>query len=585
PRLFALFTLFIFSSGAVHLLEAVVFWHPVYRLSGVAKLATAFVSLSTALALLRAAPSSLSLPDIARLNEQLQREITERKQRERERDQFFQLSLDALCVFDLSQGRFTMANEALYTILGSGDHASLRGRSFTSLIAFDELERWEEIFARLGRGEVIREVSLTLGRGQEEGRTLSWTFSPSVDEDRVYATARDITPAKLEEARSERLERQLLETQKLESLGLIAGGIAHDFNNLLVGVVGNAALAQEVGDDPELVAECLEQITNAGQRATRLCDQMLAYSGRGRFQVATLHVDEVLREEEEFLKRAVAQGVSLQLQYEARAEPLRIKADLTQVRQVLMNLVTNAAEAMEGGRGSVSITSGEAQLGPKELSELLGSEHASAGRFATLTVRDDGEGMDAQTMSRIFDPFFTTRFTGRGLGLAAVIGIVRGHRGGIQVSSAPGEGASFVAYFPLDEGEERVEERAPARVLIVDDEEHIRSMVHEVMQAQGYETTLARSTEEALRILAHTDRFDAIVVDMSLSGAGGGSMLGAFTEHAGGAPLVLLSGFTRDEVLVRVEEYAVAGLVSKPIDSAALARTIQEVIEEDYERV
>lgn len=579
PRLFTLFAVFIFSCGTVHLIEAIIFWHPIYRLSGLFKVITASVSVVTAVTLVRLAPSALNLPGIARLNEQLQREIAERKQREKERDQFFQLSLDALCVFDLSQGRFTMANEALYNILGAGDNASLRGRSFASMIAFDDVERWEELFARLGQGEVIREVSLRLGAGGEGERTLSWTFSPSLEEDRVYATARDITPMKREGERLERLERQLLETQKLESLGLIAGGVAHDFNNLLVGVVGNAALALDASDDPELVIECLEQITDAGERATKLCDQMLAYSGRGRFQVATLEVAEVLSEEEEFLLRAVGQRVRLEVARAEAQDTPRIRGDLTQVRQVLLNLVTNAAEAIGDEGGTIRIESATTELGPEELAEMLGAERASPGRFATITVRDDGEGMDAQTLSRIFDPFFTTKFTGRGLGLAAVIGIMRGHEGGIEVTSVPGEGTTFAVHFPAHDGERRVEHVQSKRVMIVDDEEHIRSMVHAVMQAEGYETTLARSTEEALRILAHTERFDAIVLDVSLSGAGTGEVLRALGERSGGAPVVLLSGFTRDEVLVRVDAEHVSGFVSKPIDPAVLAETVNEVIE------
>jgi signal transduction histidine kinase len=275
---------------------------------------------------------------------------------------------------------------------------------------------------------------------------VSLTVSPILDEagNTIGASqfARDIT----EQKRAAELMR---ETQKLESLGVLAGGIAHDFNNLLVGILGNASLALESLPQSSAERPLIQAVLAAGERAAGLTRQMLAYSGRGQFFLEAIDLSTFVQETIPLIAAAAPRSVKLQLDLASELPP--INADATQVQQILMNLVVNGAEAIAQGKpGTVRISTRRMEIDQQFLrAEPDGWRfELTPGDYVLLEVRDDGCGMDERTKSRIFEPFFTTKFTGRGLGLAAALGIVRGHSGSIQVSSSPGNGTTFRVLFP-----------------------------------------------------------------------------------------------------------------------------------------
>jgi PAS domain S-box-containing protein len=241
-------------------------------------------------------------------------------------------------------------------------------------------------------------------------------------------------------------EERLRQTQKLESLGVLAGGLAHDFNNLLVGVIGYGSLAQQSLTPNHPACAFLNHVLKAGEQAATLTRQMLAYSGKGRFLIERLNLSELISEINDILQHSISKNISQH--YELARDLQLVEADRGQMQQVLMNLVLNAAESIAGGSGEIWIRTGVRELSEQDERCELEAAEFSPGKYVYLEVRDTGCGMDEATRTKIFDPFFSTKFTGRGLGLAAVAGIVRSHKGAIQVTSAPGKGSCFTVFFP-----------------------------------------------------------------------------------------------------------------------------------------
>jgi PAS domain S-box-containing protein len=262
-------------------------------------------------------------------------------------------------------------------------------------------------------------------------------------------TVSDVTDSRRAERERLALESQIQQAQKLESLGVLAGGIAHDFNNLLVGILGNAGLAL-LDLTPEAPArQAVREIEETAVRATELVRQMLAYSGKGRFVIEPLDLRGVVEQMTHLLEVSVSKNAVLRYEY-GRGVP-HVDADATQVRQVIMNLVTNASDAIGERSGVVSVATGAMECDRAYLSETYLDDDLEEGVYAYIEVSDSGSGIEPDSVDKIFDPFYSTKFTGRGLGLAAVLGIVRGHRGAIKVYSEPGEGSTFKALFPARE--------------------------------------------------------------------------------------------------------------------------------------
>lgn len=351
-------------------------------------------------------------------------------------------------IFTHDGNRVLYANRAAADLFGFGRPESVVGLDPYELLRGVERSVFAERFGRVLAGETLRfsERRFLTYAGREAD--LEVALGPAVLDRRPVAQViiRDVTLRKKEEETRLELERQLLETQKFESLGVLAGGVAHQFNNLLVGIMGNTTLALMDLDAKAPLRPLLEEVEAAAHRAAGLARQMLAYSGKGRFVLRAIDLNATVREMQELL--AVSAGNETRLTLDLAPALPPIQGDPGQVHQIVLNLVQNAAESLTDDAGSVTIRTRSAVFSKQDLEGLRGAATAG-GEYACLTISDTGMGIDHVTLARIFDPFFSTKFTGRGLGLAAVLGIVRGHEGAIRVQTRPGHGSTFEVLLPV----------------------------------------------------------------------------------------------------------------------------------------
>ncbi len=420
-----------------------------------------------------------------------------------------------------------------------------------------------------------------------------WTLisaNPIFDENGAYAGSlamvTDVTGRKRAEIEREQLERKIQETQKLESLGVLAGGIAHDFNNLLTSVLGNASMAAMDVPPGSPVQICIEQITEAALRAADLCKQMLAYSGRGRFVVQTLDLGQLVEQTTQMLQISISKKAVLRFRLEKNLPPVEV--DATQIRQVIMNLVINASEAIGDRSGVISLSTGLTRVDRSYLAGTLMDPDLPEGEYVFLEVSDTGCGMSPDTQAKIFDPFFTTKFTGRGLGLAAVIGIVRGHKGAMKVYSEVGRGTTFKLLFPAARDATEASPAVPAAahawqgkgtVLVADDEETMRSTVARMLRVFGIEPVLASDGREAVQIFRDDpSRFSIVLLDLTMPHMDGEQAFAELRRVRPDVRVVLMSGFNAQEAMVRFTGKGLASFLQKPFTLGELRTVLQEVL-------
>ncbi len=386
-----------------------------------------------------------------------------------------------------------------------------------------------------------------------------------------------------------RLERQMRDAQKLESLGVLAGGIAHDFNNLLVGILGHADLAlQSSGELPERLVQSISGIRKAAVRASELTNQMLAYSGRGQFVIEPLGINDLVEEMSQLLSASKWKKASLRYQFEDDLPA--IEADPTQVRQVVMNLITNACEAVGDEHGEVHISTSLVDgalpiCGRVTVGELLPDR-----RYVCLRIADTGCGMAPETLAKVFDPFFTTKRRGRGLGMAAVLGIVRSHHGAIAVDSEPCVGTTFRIFLPAsdlaappsrepDAAEFPEPWRAEGTVIVVDDEEDVRDVLTCMLEGWGFDVVVARDGEEGIeRFAEHRDRVVAVLLDLTMPRKDGQETFAELHALAPEVPVFLCSGYSEGEAIKRFDADGLAGFIQKPFDCATICAKLREVL-------
>ncbi len=396
----------------------------------------------------------------------------------------------------------------------------------------------------------------------------------------------DITVSRQAKLERELLDRKMQETQKLESLGVLAGGIAHDFNNLLTAILGNASIAQLELPPGSSAQDCLEQINEASLRAADLCKQMLAYSGRGRFVVQTLDLGQLVEQTAQMLQISISKKAVLRYRLEKGLPPVEV--DATQIRQVIMNLVINASEAIGDKSGAISISTGLTRVDRDYLRGTLMDPDLPERDYVFLEVSDSGSGMSAETQARIFDPFFTTKFTGRGLGLAAVLGIVRGHKGAMKVYSEVERGTTFKLLFPAAtgavEGARTIAGvaqtwRGEGTVLVVDDEETMRSTVARMMRLLGLDPVLASDGREGVEIFrAQPEKFALVLLDLTMPHMDGEQTFTELRRLRPDVRVVLMSGFNAQEALVRFPGKGLASFLQKPFTIDAVRAVLQDVL-------
>jgi PAS domain S-box-containing protein len=404
---------------------------------------------------------------------------------------------------------------------------------------------------------------------------------------RLSGTMRDITERKRVEEEQRRLAAQLQHTQKLESLGVLSGGIAHDFNNLLMAILGNAELA--VLDLPagSPARASIDEVIRVTRRATDLTRQMLAYSGRSPFIVELANISQVVTEMAEMLQVSISKKTRFDLRLDPDVPP--IAADAAQLRQVVMNLIINASEALEDREGLVRVTTGVRRCTRSFLSRCWIGEGLDEGDFVFLEVSDTGMGMSEDTRSRLFEPFFTTKFTGRGLGLSAVLGIVRGHHGAINVLSAPRHGTTFTVVFPPAReaaAPREATDRAPARrayrglVLLADDEAPVRDLQQRVLRRLGFDVIVAGDGQEAIDAFARDwHRIAFVILDLTMPRRDGAEAIAEIRRIRPEARVILTSGFGEDEITKRFQGMNVTAFLQKPYTLDELTAVLDRVVD------
>jgi two-component system cell cycle sensor histidine kinase/response regulator CckA len=505
------------------------------------------------------------------------REITERRRLEAANAQLaaiIQSSEDAIVSKDLT-GVIQTWNAGAERVYGWAASEAI-GHNIAFLLPPGRANEEQEILATLRRGERVEHFETT--RLRKDGRLIdvSVGISPIRDASgRIIGAshvARDVTERKS-------FELQMQQAQRLESLGVLAGGIAHDFNNLLTGVIGNASLIGELLPAGDPLAPLVTDVTTAAERAAALTAQLLAYSGKGQFVIGPVDVDRLMGEISGLVKASVSKNVFLVLDLGHHAPP--VEGDQTQLHQLLMNLVLNGAEAIgEERHGTVTVRTALQHFTEGDIRSYYAADGLVPGDYAVIEVRDDGCGMDDETKARIFDPFFSTKFLGRGLGLAAALGIVRAHKGTIRVRSKPGEGSTFTVLLPSVATVRRSRLGASkGAVLVVDDEEVVRKTAKVCIEKHGYHVLTASNGFEAIERFGES-RSDIVLVllDLTMPVMGGEETLRQLRDAGAGVPIVLSSGYTEADARKRFALDGLAGFVQKPYSSIELMDKLESVL-------
>jgi len=527
------------------------------------------------------------------------REVTQRWQAEealRDSEERYRELLenanDIIYTHDLN-GRFTSINKAAERVCGYSQQEALN-LSIYDVVTPEYREEARRMAARKVDDKTSTRYELEIFSKSGQRVTVEVSTRIIMTDGRpvgIQGIARDISERRRADEERRRLEAQLQHAQKLEGLGVLAGGIAHDFNNLLVGMLGYAGLAL-VKLAPESPARSyVERIEATARRAAELTNQMLAYSGRGSFTIRPLNLNNLAEELARLLEASISKKVTLRFNH-YKELPL-IKGDAAQLHQVLMNLITNASDAIADNVGVITVQTSVVHADRTYLSSTYLDDDLPPGPYVCMEVSDTGCGMDKETLSRIFDPFFSTKFAGRGLGLAATLGIIRGHRGAIKVYSEPGYGSTFKVLLPVDQGDEnRPAETAPpagseidlwkstGTILIADDEEMAREVAREACIEHGFDVLTAKDGMEAVEMYRqHRKQIVAVILDLMMPVMNGREAFIKIKAIEPGIPILLSSGYTEEDATTRIGGINPSGFVQKPYALDDMARRLKTVLE------
>ncbi|MBN2297215.1 MAG: PAS domain S-box protein, partial [Deltaproteobacteria bacterium] len=530
-------------------------------------------------------------------------DITDRKRAEealkKSEDRFrslIQNSYDMIVILD-ETGSFIYETPSVQRVLGY-ESGYLIGKTPLDLIHPDDLEvivnALDEVYFDTNPG-IPTEFRFRKADG-------TWVYLEAVGKNLLdypgingaVITARDITNRKKAEKDRMDMEKRLLHSQKLESLGVMAGGIAHDFNNLLMAILGNLDLALADLSPVSGSRRFIDQALLAGRRAADLTNQMLAYSGRGRFDLKSFDISDLVEEMARLLNASISKTVSLNLQLEEGLPS--IIADPSQIQQIVMNLIVNASEAVGDNAGNVTISTGMRQCDEDYLMQSRLRQKPEAGTYVFLKVTDTGCGMDQETQERLFDPFFTTKFTGRGLGMAAVLGIVRGHKGAIIVDSEYGKGTSIMVLLPaggseklplkkkkLDSVHKRskpVKSRKPSEtILVVDDEKMVLDLCRSMVDHFGYNVLTASDGSEALKLFRmHKKEVDCVILDLTMPKKDGTLTFDELKRIRKDIKVIISSGYDEQEIGRRFHGKGISGIIKKPYQIDELRNVLKRVL-------
>lgn len=544
----------------------------------------------------------------------LVRDITERKAAEDElarNNRLLQTFLnhlpDPATVKDIA-GRIVLSNVAYQRLLGVGSLDDVVGRTVFTFFPRALAQQFHDAEQKVLRsGEALRNCPEIIQDADGVARSFLTTRVPVRDTGGKVAglvqIGRDITERLREEEARRHLEAQVQQTQKMESLGVLAGGIAHDFNNLLTSILGNLDLVSEELPNGFPMRAQLGAIEGAAKRAADLCRQMLAYAGCGRFVVEAMGLNKLIEDIGQLLRVSVAAKATLA--YELDEGLPAIEGDASQIRQIIVNVVTNASEAMGDRPGAITVRTRHVEADRLLLDQCYAADEVPEGMYVLLEVADTGRGMSEETLTKLFEPFFSTKFTGRGLGLAAVLGIVRGHHGAVRVSSQPGLGTVFQVFFPASE--ETVFEHAPGVlgtgshtgdnasdmtvkseplspagdwVLLVDDEEAIRMVGERMLERAGLSVLTACDGCDALDVFrAHKSEIGCVVLDLTMPKMDGEEAYRELRALRTDLPIIISSGYTEEEIRARFDIVSGAtAFIHKPYQHKALTELVRVML-------
>ena len=600
-----LFGIFILACGTSHFLAAYTVYVADYWIEGGVKAFTALISAVAAFYMIPLIPDAIAMPSLTKslkqnkeLNAQLERKLDELNGKTRElmetnrelnlSESRFRVLVehapDAIVVYDATQNRFVDANANADRLFGCSREELLASgppRFYASAQpdGLPPAESMEKMIERALAGETLLfERAVHNAEGKDLLCEVRLARLPFTDRNLVRGSFIDITERK-------KLEERLRQSQKMESVGRLAGGIAHDFNNLLTVITGYSELMLSQLEERSPLVKEVEEIKRAGERASSLTQQLLAFSRRQVLQPRVIDLNEVVSRVEKMLRRLI--GEDVELRTVPGAGLWSVKADPGQIEQVLVNLVVNARDAMPGG-GVLTIETGNVFL-DEEYS--LGHLPARSGHYVMLAVSDTGVGMDERTKSQVFEPFFTTKESGKGtgLGLSTVYGIVKQSGGYIWVYSEPGKGSTFKVYIPRTEEREDdprkavppVEDlRGEKTVLIVEDEESILKLSSAVLGGYGYSVLAAPGGEDGLRIAGkHEGEISLLLTDVVMPGMGGRELYERILQQRPKIKVLYMSGYTDKAIVRRGVLDPGTSFLQKPFSPISLARKVKEVLE------
>lgn len=492
----------------------------------------------------------------------------------------FEHSRDGMYFAD-AHGNFIEVNDSALDLLGySRDEMTKLGLHDI----FESPQKADEFGAALEIAGLLKNQEHTLRR--KDGKLVQCLLSSSLARSsKGEITGQQGTIHNMTDTKE--IEKAMFDAQKLESLGVLAGGIAHDFNNLLAVIQGNAELASREVQPGSDGFKFLEQIEKASQRSGELCKQLLSYAGKGKLTMQPIDLNQVIQEFSQLLQVSVSKNTKIKYSLLKNLPP--IMGDATQIRQVILNLVINASEAIGDSQGIITLATGIMHATKSDLLETKFGKDFDEGDYVYFEVNDTGSGMDSRTINRIFDPFFTTKFSGRGLGLAAVLGIVRSHKGTLKVTSEKNRGTNFrilIPPCPVSKLEKTTANSNPqvwkssGLALIVDDEDSVRLMATHMMHTFGFEVLEASDGDEAIQIFKdRSGEIDLVLLDITMPRLSGDKVCSELYSFNPAAQILLMSGYSQEHTTDLFQGKKLPGFIQKPFKLVTLMEKVRETLE------
>jgi PAS domain S-box-containing protein len=527
----------------------------------------------------------------------LMRDITRRKNTEkalRESEARFELFMRYLPGYAFikdAKGKYIYINRNCEVISGKKINIDILGKSDHDLLWPNEAKEVSEHDKTvLNENKDINYIA-KIKIGDDTRSFITYKFPIEAhggsEEKMIGGIAFDITEQEAAEQKQREIEKQMLQAQKLESLGILGGGIAHDFNNLLVGILGQADIAHDQLPENSPARKNIEEVISAAQRAADLANQILAYSGKGRFIVETFNISKLVEEMSNLLQVSISKKAKLILNLNKDIPPT--KCDVTQIRQVIMNLIVNASDALEDNPGEISIKTGTIVNPSESIENSYLGESLPDGEYVYVTISDSGIGMDEKTCQRIFDPFFSTKVTGRGLGLAAVMGIIRSHNGSITLKSTPDEGTAFTFFLPVAEPSSSQKKkttkttekwRGSGCILVADDENTVRQVAVLMLENMGFSVVGVSDGLKALaEIRDNPEKFCCVLLDITMPDMSGIETYHEIRKINSEIPIILSSGYNKQDEILHIDEDNHPLFLKKPYRLESIRNIVKTAVE------